>query len=381
LAKIKPTDDYLKTLKRRYAATGKRGRGTILDEFVATTGYHRKHAIAMLNGQRVRIGYRAKRPRALVYGKDVAHALMQLVEWFDGISSKRLRVALDVELARLQAAGHLLVSAECYEKLKQISAATIDRIRHTQQQRYRKLRGGTKPGSLLKHQIPIRTFADWDDKKIGFLEMDLVQHDGGNPSGQFACTLNMTDVCTGWTEMMAVQNKAQSRVFAALQAIRARTPLDWLGIDSDNGAEFINGELIRYSEQEKLTFTRGRVARKNDNAFVEQKNWSVVRKLVGYGRFDTPKQVKLLNVLYERYRLYINYFLPVSKLVSKERRGSKVKRLFDVPKTPYQRLLDSSDVSSIRKTALRTTYAGLDVVKLHREIDRLSRQLLESRQS
>lgn len=379
--KTRPADEYLKTLKKRYAEAGKVERGKILDEFVATSGYHRKHAIGMLNGKRVRIGYRAKRPRALIYGKEELRAVLQLVIWFDGISSRRLRAAMDVELKRLRAAGHLRVSAACFKKLERISAATLDRLRRMHNRHLRKIRGGTKPGSLLKHHIPIRTFADWDDKKIGFLEMDLVQHDGGNPSGMFACTLNMTDVSTGWTEMMAVQNKAQVRVFAALEAIRARMPLDWLGIDSDNGVEFINNELIRYSEREQLTFTRGRVARKNDNAFVEQKNWSVVRKLVGYGRFDTAGQVKQLNALYDRYRLYINYFLPVSKLLSKERHGSKVKRKFDVPKTAYQRLLDSADVSDSRKIELRSMYRALDIVVLQRDIDRLSRRLMESRQS
>lgn len=379
--KIKPTDEYLKTLKRRYAQAGRAERSRILDEFVATSGYHRKHAIAMLNGQRVRIGYRQRRPRAQVYGPEERRAVLQLVEWFDGISSKRLRAAMDAELGRLRSAGHLRVSTTCYEKLLCISPATMDRIRRSARRHGRTLHGGTKPGSLLKHQIPIRTFADWDDKQIGFLEMDLVQHDGGNPSGQFACTLNMTDVCTGWTEMLAVENKAQSRVFAALCAIRARTPFDWLGIDSDNGAEFINNQLVRYCESEKLTFTRGRVARKNDNPFVEQKNWSVVRKLVGYGRFDTVRQVKVMNGLYGRYRLYINHFLPVSKLLTKERHGSIVKRRFDRPKTPYQRLLDASGVSLKLKAVLRKAHATLDVVVLRREIEHLSKQLLESRQS
>jgi len=376
--KTKPTDDYLKALKRRYAEGSKKARGVILDEFVATTGYHRKHVIAMLNGQRVRIGYRAKRPRARVYGPEDSRAVCQLAEWFDEISSRRLRAAMDAELARLRTAGHLQVSAGCYQRLQIISPSTMDRLRACQGRRGRQLRGGTKPGTLLKHQVPIRTFADWNDKRIGFVEIDLVQHDGGNPSGIFACTLNLTDVSTGWTEMVAVPNKAQVHVLAALKTARARLPFELLGIDSDNGSEFINAHLIVYCEQAHLTFTRGRVGRKNDNAFVEQKNWSVVRRLVGYDRFDTPKQVRQLNVLYEHYRLYVNFFLPVTKLSGKERVGSRLKRTFDDPKTPYQRLLDSPDVPGAAKAALRKTYNSLDAVKLHREILRLDKMLVAS---
>lgn len=374
--KTKPTDEYLQALKRRYAQSNKAARGAILDEFVATTGYHRKHAIAMLNGQRVRIGYRATRPRGQVYGDEDARAIVQLAEWFDEISSRRLRAVMDVELATLRRAGHLQVSARCFERLQRISASTMDRLRARRGRRGRQLWGGTKPGSLLKHQVPIRTFAEWDDKRIGFVEIDLVQHDGGNPSGFFAYTLNLTDVCTGWTEMIAVRNKAQVHVFNALTEERQRLPFDLLGIDSDNGSEFINAHLIAYCEREHITFTRGRVGRKNDNAFVEQKNWSVVRRLTGYDRFDTPKQLRQLNALYERYRLYVNFFLPVTKLIRKERCGSRVKRIFDEPKTPYQRLLDSPDVPDAAKAALRQTYATLDPVELHRDIRRLDKALL-----
>lgn len=379
--KNKPADEYLVALKRRYVQGDKKTRGVILDEFVATTGCHRKHATSVLNGKRVRSGYRAKRPRAQVYGADDRRAVCQIAEWFDDISSRRLRAVMDVELPRLRKAGHLRdlgVSAACHKRLERISPSTMDRLRAGQRRPGKHLRGGTKPGTLLKHQVSVRTFADWDDKRIGFVEVDLVQHDGGNPSGIFACTLNVTDVCTGWTEMIAVVNKAQVHVFAALKLARQRLPFDLLGIDSDNGAEFINAELIRYCQAECLTFTRGRVGRKNDNAFVEQKNWSVVRKLVGYDRFDTPKQVRQINALYECYRLYVNFFLPVTKLIRKERTGSRVKRIFDAPKTPYQRLLDSLDVSDTAKAALCKVYATLDPVALHRVILRLDNALVGS---
>jgi hypothetical protein len=233
---------------------------------------------------------------------------------------------------------------------------------------------------LLKSQIPIRTFADWDEKRPGFVEIDLVQHDGGNSSGFFACTLNVTDVATGWTAMRAVPNKAQVHVFAALKQIRAELPFPFLGIDSDNGGEFINDELARYCVQERLTFTRGRVGRKNDNPYVEQKNWSVVRHLVGYGRYATLAQVNALNALYAVYRLYVNHFLPVQKLVTKVRAGSKVKKVYDDPKTPYQQGLDSPQVSAKDKQKLRAIHAKLDVVKLKQQLDQLLDTLIPSKQ-
>ena len=180
-----------------------------------------------------------------------------------------------------------------------------------------------------------------------------MQHEGGNSSGFFACTLNVTDVSTGWTEMRAVLTKAQKHVFAALDQIRGNLPFPLLGLDSDNGQELINDELIRYCDHEQLTFTRGRVGHKNDNPFVEQKNWSVVRRLVGYGRYETQRHVQQLNALYEVYRLYVNHFLPVQQLVSKVRDGSKVKKVYDDPKTPHQRALDSDQVSKEAKRKLR----------------------------
>ena len=189
--------------------------------------------------------------------------------------------------------------------------------------------------------------------------------------GDFAQTLNMTDVSSGWTEMQAVPNKAQNHVFAAIQTIRARLPFTLLGIDSDNGGEFINDQLWRYCKTEKLTFTRGRSGRKNDNAYVEQKNWSVIRRLVGYVRYATLAQVRLLNQLYATYRLYVNFFLPIVKLQSKVREGNRTRKVYDVPQTPYQRLLDSETLTIAQKQALTKQYLKVDVVQLKQTIDRL----------
>lgn len=378
MKQAKPSEKYLGVLKKRYARASKKERSLILDEFVKTTGYHRKHAAAVLGERYVRKARPIRRVRAATYTRDDHKAVWQLAEWFDQIGSKRLRAAMDEVLPRLRADGHLRVSEETYQHLLVISPSTLDRIRKLQRVPGRRLSGGTKPGTLLKAQVPIRTFADWNDKRAGFVEVDLVQHDGGNPRGIFACTLNMTDVSTGWTEMVAVRNKAQTHVFKALKLQRQRLPFPLLGLDSDNGNEFINNQLIRYCFQEHITFTRSRVNHKNDNAFVEQKNWSVVRRLVGYERFDTLKQTGLMNQLYGVYREYVNFFLPICKLVHKERCGSKVKKTYDAPKTPYQRVLDSPDVDVTIKHNLKQRYAELDVVLLKQQLDHLSRMLVGS---
>jgi hypothetical protein len=367
----KPSGKYLSSLQTRYRKAKRRQRGPMLDEFVATTRYHRKYAIALLRGTVERVEPGARKPRRPYYTELDRKALRRLADLFDQIGSKRLRAALDATLPALRANGFLNVNTEVYQHLEQMSPATMDRLRVGDPQRLGHARSLTKPGSLLKDQIPIRTYADWNDKRPGFMEMDLVDHSGGLAQGDFAQTLNMTDVASGWTEMQAVPNKAQRHVFTAIQTIRARLPFTLLGIDSDNGGEFINDQLWRYCKAEKLTFTRGRSGRKNDNAYVEQKNWSVIRRLVGYGRYDTLVQVKLLNQLFAMYRLYVNFFLPIVKLQSKIREGSRTRKVYDQPRTPYQRLLHSATLTAAQKQALTKQYLTLDVVQLKQTIDRL----------
>jgi hypothetical protein len=374
----KPSDKYLATLQKRYRKNNRKHRGQILDEFVATTSYHRKYAIALLSGKQGRKERVVQRRRAAYYTPEDQRAVRRLAALFDQIGSKRLRVALNATLPALRANGFLTVSAECYAHLARISPATMDKLRAHDPQRLGQRRSYTKPGTLLKHQIPIRTYADWNPKRPGFMEMDLVDHSGGLAQGDFAQTLNMTDVSSGWTEMRAVRNKAQKHVFAAIQTIRARLPFSLQGIDSDNGSEFINDQLYRYCRAEQLTFTRGRAGRKNDNAYVEQKNWSVIRRLIGYDRYDTTAQVKLLNQLYECYRLYVNFFLPIVKLQSKVREGSHTRKVYDLPQTPYARLLASDSLTAAQKQLLRDRYATLDVVQLKQTIDGLLQTLKPS---
>jgi hypothetical protein len=244
-----------------------------LNELVATTGYQRKYASLLLSGQR---RWRdpcqpLQRARRCIYTAQDQRAVLWLVELFDDIGSKRLRAVMNTELPTLWRKGHLKVRRRAYQHLLKVSPSTMDRWRRAARRPGRKRHSGTKPGTLLKHQIPIRTFAEWSDKRPGFGEFDLVQHDGGTIKSDCAQTLNFTDVATSWTEPAASPHKAQVHVFAAVQQIRARLPFPLLGLDSDNGAEFINDQLWRYCVQEQLTFTRARVGRKNDNAFVEEK--------------------------------------------------------------------------------------------------------------
>lgn len=374
----------------RYQKASKKKKGAILDEFIALTGYDRCYASYLLknHGRKVWINNkvivvgdirkRHKRQRQRTYGEDVLKPLKQIWVIMDCICGKRLRPMLKEILAILQRHKEIKVRGEIKKKLLRISASTIDRILRPERKKYEiKGRFLTKPGTLLKHQIPIRTFSDWDEQKPGFVEIDLVGHEGGKPRGDFIQTLNVTDVCTGWTDMQAVKNKAQIWVFEALKDIRGRLPFDLLGIDSDNGGEFINDHLVRFCREEQITFTRSRSYRKNDNCFIEQKNYTIVRRYVGYARYETDIAQKLLNELYGHLRLYVNFFQPVMKLIQKTRIGSRVRKKYDEPQTPYQRVLASPFVPEKKKETLRQQYVQLNPAALRRKIANLQDKLFK----
>jgi hypothetical protein len=373
----------------RYQKSQKKEKGKILDEFVEMTGYQRNYASRLLRNQggKVWVNRQVKvvgevtvrpvRRRRRVYGPEVQRALIRLWKMLDYLCGKRLVAALPGTLEALERHGELNVSKEVLEKLRGISAATVDRLLAPEKKKLRlKARSGTKPGTLLRHQVAVRTFADWEEARPGFVEVDLVAHEGGNASGDYCQTLDLTDVSTGWTELAAVRNKAQVWVFEALQEVRQRLPFPLLGLDSDNGSEFINHHLKRYCEQEKITLTRSRPYRKNDNCFVEQTNYSVVRRHVGYQRYDSEADLELLNQLYEHLRLYVNFFLPSQKLKEKIRRGSHVQKRYDRARTPYERVLESQQVTEDCKEKLRAQYAELNPAKLDRQIRRLEEKLL-----
>src|SRR5713101_4316622 len=372
----------------RYRKARKKDKNTILNEFTQLTGYNRCYAAFLLRskGKKLRINNktvlvgdltkRVKRNRPRTYDEKVMCALKKI--WFimDCICGKRLGPILGELIPILENYQEIELDTTTKEILLTISAVTIDRLL-APERRKQSLRGRsrTKPGTLLKHQIPIRTFSEWNEHKPGFVEIDLVGHEGGEARGDYIQTLDITDVCTGWTETQAVRNKAQVWVFEALKRIRECLPFKLLGIDSDNGGEFINDQLYRYCQKEQITFTRGRPYRKNDSCYVEQKNYSVVRRAVGYLRYETEEQLEVINELYGYLRVYTNYFQPVMKLIEKTRVGSRVRKKYDKSKTPYHRVIESSHVEEEEKKALSKEYAKLNPAELKRQITRLQNKL------
>jgi hypothetical protein len=370
-----------KEMARRYARASKREKGRMLDELTDLTGWTRRHARrALVHAAAVVSVVPAKRRgRPPVYGEEMQRPLRRIWATLNGPSGKRFAPFMREIIEALERHGEIEVSEEVRAKLLRVSAATIDRLLAPERRRLRvKGRSGTKPGSILKRQIPIRTFTDWDEARPGFCEVDLVAHDGGSPVGEFCQTLTLTCVNTGWTEPRAVRNKAQRWVHEALIDVERALPFPLLGLDSDNGGEFINNQLFRYCSEQGITFTRSRPYRKNDNCFVEQKNWPVVRQQVGYHRYDNPEQLEILRELYRHLRLYVNFFQPQMKLVAKTRRGAKVTKHYDTARTPYQRILASPHLPEEAKGALVRTYLDLNPAELKREIGRCQDRLLGS---
>lgn len=366
---------YLSELRKRYRRVRKPEKIIILDEFTKTTGYERQHAGKLLRGSYVHLRRKIYRPHK-VYTETDADILVEVWKLLGFIASKRMKSSLKLAVDGLIKAGRITLSKDDRKRVVSVSPATMDRLMKRHKKRF-KLKGKsyTKPGTLLKSQIPIRTFSEWNENKVGFFEIDLVGHDGGLAKGDFAFTLNFTDVKVQWTEQVAVINKAQVHVFAGIERIRARLSYPLLGLDSDSGSEFINDQLYRYCIAEQITFTRGRPGKKNDNPYVEEKNDSVVRNWVGYGRFDRLTQVDILNELYQLLRLYTNFFLPVMKLKKKVRIGSKIKKIHDKAATPYRRILRAKDASKQVKDRLRAQYKQLNLVALKDQIDAVLKRL------
>jgi hypothetical protein len=374
----------------RYKKERKKQKGFILNEFVELTRYNRSYASHILqsHGKKIRVSNktiiegdirnRAKRKRQKKYDDKVLKGLKEIWGIMDFICGKRLAPMLKEVICVLEHHKEIRLDRDTRKKLYQISSATIDRLLAEQRKKQAiKGRSHTKPGTLLKSQIAIRTFSEWDEKSPGFVEIDLVGHDGGDARGEFMQTLDVTDICTGWTETQAVRNKAQVWVFEALEEIIERVPFEIKGIDSDNGSEFINDHLFRFCRERRITFTRTRPYRKNDNCFVEQKNYSVVRRAVGYCRYDTEEERKCLNELYGHLGLYTNFFQPVMKLIEKTRIGSKVIKKYDKPRTPYQRVLESPLVPDDKKQQLKGQYVTLNPAELKRKITKLQQKLLK----
>jgi len=364
-------NEYFGVLRERYyQAETKKEKTQILDEYCQNTGQSRKYVISRMH-QRVDLIPRKRKPKEATYDGEITAALAKVWEIFDYPCGQRLKPLLDSQVSHLRELGELQITDEIAAKLSSISPATIDRKLRKQREIFhlQKARGVPKPGSILKSKIPIR-LTQWDTTQVGNVEMDTVAHCGSSASGEFVYSLSTTEIATGWWEGEAIMGKSQEATFGALKGIRARTPFSWLGIDTDNGTEFMSEILYKYCQREKLEFTRSRPSRKNDNAYIEQKNWTHVRKVLGYFRYDTVPELKMINELYRNeLRLYKNFFQPVMKLVSKERIGGKVKRKYDIPQTPYQRLLKSGRLSEENQAKLRSVYQSLNPAQLKRIIE------------
>lgn len=375
---LKAKQALIRKLAPIYRKAPKRIRGKILDSLVLATSYHRSYASWSLSHPPISPRKKKKRKGRKRY-EIIVTSLTKIWGISNFASGKRLIGMIPSYVETLIRDKELFVTEKQKELLLQVSAATIERmIKGERKKVFGKGRTTTKPGTLLKHQIPIHIFTRWDEQKPGFGEIDLVAHCGPTARGDFVYTLDFIDLDTNWNECAAFMGKGQHATREALKIIRERLPFSLLGIDSDNGEEFINWHLYRWCREEHINFTRGREYRKNDQAHVEEKNWSVVRRYAGYKRYDTKEQVILLNRLYEVLRLYFNFFQATLKLERKERVCGKVKRIYPKAKTPYLRVLEHKDIPTKNKEALQEQYQTLNPAKLLREIQEITDQLLLS---
>jgi hypothetical protein len=374
---LKSKRELFEVLRPRYLKANKVEKQKMLDEFTSATGYHRKHAIRMFKNQRQVQNHLKGKTKTYkpIYEGEVIRALEQIWEVYGRICSKRLQPFLAEGVKVLERCQEIEVSRDTKELLLKISSASIDRCLRPVRTKSRHGLSTTKPGSLLKNLIPVRTFTEWDEERPGFMEIDLVAHCGNTTEGQYLNTLTCTDISTGWTDVTALLHRSQQAVSKGVQCMRQRLPFPLLGIDSDNGSEFINDLFHRYCLDEKITFTRSRPYKKNDQAHVEQKNWSVVRHTVGYDRWETEQELAILESIYDDLRLYINFFQPSFKLIAKERVGNQTIKRYDTAKTPYQRVLERKDISLETKARLMNLYIQLNPAELRRQIDQKTAKL------
>lgn len=368
--------EYTAIMAKRYRRSKGQKKSKILDEYCQITGFHRKHAIRKLNNFKFFIKQKSRSGRPPVYPpQEITDVLKKIWIEADQPCSKRLKTILPVWMPHYpQLYGP--IDLKVYKALLRISAATIDRLLKPLRPKFKaKGRAATKPGSLLRNQIPIKT-DQWNEFQPGFIESDTVHHCGETTAGQYALTVNYTDIATGWTEQRAIWGKGETGVLEKTEDVENALPFNILGFDADNGGEFINDHLYKYFTQRSknpVQFTRSRAYKKNDNAHVEQKNWTHVRRWLGYDRFENPLIVDLLNDLYQNeWRLYHNFFIPSVKLIEKKRVGSKVIKRYDNPKTPYQRILEADPkiVTPAMKAKLTKQYKALNPFGLKRAIDK-----------
>lgn len=357
--------EYLLTMRDRYCAAQRTERGRLLDEIVAVTGLHRKHVIRAL----AREPLRRRRPRReRCYGPEVVAVLVAIWTAADYPWSLRLKAMLPLWLPWVK--ERLEVSSRCEALLLRISARSIDRLLHNKRGELRRRHyGRTKPGTLLKHQVPIRS-ERWDVHEAGWGEIDTVHHCGETTAGEYIYSLNFTDIASTWTEGRAVATRAQLHIVSAMEQIVEALPFRLLGLDSDSGSEFLNDHFVRFCRRRRLLFTRSRPYKKNDNAHIEQKNWTHVRKLFGWQRLHEPAIAELMNDLYRNeLRVWMNLFQPSVKLMEKRRVGSRVRRIYDPAQTPLDRLIRLGSLEPKRRAELQALRDRTDPFELARQIE------------
>lgn len=367
--------EYLEAIFTRYRHASKKEKQSILDEFCRVCNYNRKYAIRLLRSKLCSHTHRLRtHPQARPVGRPKQYNDPHLVEFLTRLwramnlaCSKRMKAAIPIWLPFYDRP----IKRNTLDLILKISPPTIDRLLRPQRSRYSKLGlATTKPGSLLKKHIPIKT-NQWDEHIPGFLEADTVAHCGTSMAGMFVFTVNITDIATGWTEQAAVWGKGEQGVLQAIEAIEARLPFRVRGFDCDNGGEFLNWPLLKYftSRHRPVQYTRSREYEKNDNAHIEGKNWTHVRQYLGYQRFENKRMTSMINELYtSEWRLFVNFFLPQVKLIAKERIGSKIVKKHDRPQTPLQRILASPVITPVVKQQLLHTFRTLDPFRLQQEV-------------
>ena len=374
--------ELAKTVLVRYLNATKEEKKKILDEFSANTGYHRKHAIRKLKKLQMTphieesVAGKHARNRERTYDSYVEVVVEKIYEALGGIGARRMHPMMQTMLEKGIAFGHIKVDPITEMKVRVMSRSTLDRmVTRVRERNVIKGISTTRPGTLLKSEIPLRVGV-WEETDPGFCEIDLVAHCGDNASGMFISTLNTTDIATMWFEAEPVMGKAQERVLYGLGEIERRFPFPLRGIDSDNGSEFINRQLYDHCQKNNIIFTRSRPYKKNDNAHIEQKNYTAVRQVLGYQRFDTEEVFALMLKLYRGpLRLYINFFQPSVKCVEKKRIGSRIKKVYDVARTPYERVFVHPKIPQTTKETLARLLETLDPFKLRREVTDLVREI------
>jgi len=373
-------NELLPKMRQQYLNRGRKGKSKLIDTMVDVHGYSRKHAIKMLGAKTTCGGNpRVPKGRPIKYGEDVIKVLKGIWKAAEQPCGKRLVVMLPLWLPFYEK-HNVKLNVELRKEVLSISAAQIDRLLKPYKAKEGfKGRCGTKPGSLLKNQIPIRT-DNWDITRPGYLEADTVAHCGGSLEGDFIWSLALTDIYSGWTALRAVWNKGADGIVAAVRDIEFKLPFELLGFDCDNGSEFLNNHLLRYFQNRSsfVKFTRSRPYHKDDNGHIEQKNWTHVRQLLGYDRLEDPALIEEINNLYVKvWEPLHNYFMPSAKLITKDRHGAKLKRCHDIPQTPCDRLLASDDISKETKRLLIQRRSELDPIELGNEVEKGLRRILQ----